>query len=71
MNCPGLVVTRFRRHISTSSLNFIERKRVHLGKMTVPADSIVKTFALSPGRSSKHAQMGFGQQLFELGVLAL
>ena len=36
--------TRFRRHKSTSSLKLLERKRAHLVKMTVPADSIVKTF---------------------------
>ena len=39
-----LDVTRFRRHKSTSSLKLLERKRAHLVKMTVPADSIVKTF---------------------------
>ena len=37
-------VTRFRRHKSTSGLKLLERKRAHLVKMTVPADSIVKTF---------------------------
>ena len=36
-------VTRYRRHISTSSLKLLERKRAHLVKMTVPADSIVET----------------------------
>lgn len=35
--------TRFRRHKSTSGLKLLERKRTHLVKMTVPADSIVKT----------------------------
>ena len=37
-------VTRFHRHKSTSGLKLLERKRAHLVKMTVPADSIVKTF---------------------------
>ena len=36
--------TRFCRHISTSSSKLLERERAHLVKMTVPADSIVKTF---------------------------
>lgn len=42
-NYDLLVVTRFRRHKSTSSLKLFERKRAHLVKMTVPAHSIVKT----------------------------
>lgn len=37
-------VTRFCRHKSTSSSKLLERKRAHLVKMTVPTDSIVKTF---------------------------
>ncbi len=40
----GMDVTRFHRHKSTSGLKLLERKRAHLVKMTVPADSIVKTF---------------------------
>lgn len=48
LSCAGsndnVDFTRFRRHKSTSSLKLLERKRAHLVKMTVPADSIVKTF---------------------------
>ena len=44
MTTGSVDVTRFRRRRSTSGLKLLERKRAHLVKMTVPANSIVKTF---------------------------